>query len=117
VDRYEVAQLLEFHKREAKPEWWAMFDRQGRSEEELIDDAACLGGLRPDTAIAPFPNKRSTVYTFRFPPQDCKIKSGDDCLRSDTLEPAGEVLSIDDESLRIQLKIGPSRSPLPSEPH
>jgi uncharacterized protein len=32
-----VAQLLEFHKREAKPEWWAMFDRQGRSEEELLN--------------------------------------------------------------------------------
>jgi Cdc6-like AAA superfamily ATPase len=31
------------------------------------------------------------------------------------LEPAGEVLSIDDESLRIELKIGPSRSHLPSE--
>ena len=26
-----TAHLLEFHRREAKPQWWAMFDRQGRS--------------------------------------------------------------------------------------
>jgi len=30
------SQLLEFHRRESKPEWWAMFDRQGRTDEELI---------------------------------------------------------------------------------
>jgi uncharacterized protein len=66
-----VAQLLEFHRREAKPEWWAMFDRQGRTEEELINDAECLGGLRADEESLPFrdpkPRSRSTIYTYRFP--------------------------------------------------
>ena len=31
--------LVNFHHREAKPEWWAMFNRQDMAEEELIDDA------------------------------------------------------------------------------
>ena len=33
-----VADMLEFHRREQKVEWWALFDRQTRSEEELVDD-------------------------------------------------------------------------------
>jgi predicted RecB family nuclease len=114
-----VAQLLEFHRRESKPEWWAMFDRQGRTEEELINDAECLGGLRADEELPPFrdpkPRSRSTIYTYRFPAQDAKIRLGDDCFRSETLEPAGEVVAIDEHALRIQLKLGPSRSSLPNE--
>ena len=31
-----VGQLIDFHKREAKPEWWAMFNRQDMTEGELI---------------------------------------------------------------------------------
>ncbi|MFZ4604120.1 MAG: TM0106 family RecB-like putative nuclease, partial [Caulobacterales bacterium] len=42
-----LGHLLEFHRREAKPSWWAMFSRQTMSEEELIDDAECIGGLTP----------------------------------------------------------------------
>ena len=45
-----VGHLLEFHRRENKPAWWAMFNRQQLSEEELIEDAECIGGLRRDPA-------------------------------------------------------------------
>jgi hypothetical protein len=43
-----AGQLIDFHRREAKPDWWAMFNRQDMTEEELIDDAECIGGLEPD---------------------------------------------------------------------
>ena len=43
--RQLVADLVEFHRREAKPGWWALFDRRDRDEDELIDDTECLGGL------------------------------------------------------------------------
>jgi hypothetical protein len=65
-----AGQLVDFHRREAKPEWWAMFNRQGMTEEELIDDAQCIGGLEPDPDRQPFPEKRSIVDSFRFPAQD-----------------------------------------------
>jgi predicted RecB family nuclease len=39
-----------FHRREAKPAWWAIFDSLGRDTDELIDDLDCLGGLE---AIGP----------------------------------------------------------------
>ena len=109
-----VAHLLEFHRREAKPEWWAMFNRLEMSEEELINDAECLGGLRRDPARPPFPVKRSTVHSFKFPPQDFKMGVGDTPLRSDTGAPVGEIVALDDDANTICIKVGPGKS-LPNE--
>jgi predicted RecB family nuclease len=108
-----TAQLLEFHRREAKPQWWAMFDRKGRSEDELIDDAECLGGMRMDRDIKPFPEKRSVVFTYRFPPQDYKFQVGDNCLLSDTLEPAGTIFSLNADDKIVQIKRSMKRERLP----
>jgi uncharacterized protein len=71
-----AGQLIDFHRREAKPEWWAMFNRQDMTEEELIDDAECIGGLEPDPDRLPFPEKRSIVYSFRFPPRTSRCVWG-----------------------------------------
>jgi predicted RecB family nuclease len=111
--RQLVAHLLEFHRREAKPQWWAMFERRDYSEEELIDDVECLGGLRLDKSVAPFADALSTVVTYRFPPQDCKLEAGDSCLVSNTLEPAGTICRLDGESGIVQIKRRASRGPLP----
>ena len=88
-----AACLLEFHRREAKPQWWAMFDRRDRSEEELIEDPECLGGLRTDRTASAFPVARSTVFTYRFPPQDCKLGPGDTVLLAETLERSAPSIS------------------------
>jgi uncharacterized protein len=105
--------LVDFHKREAKPEWWAMFNRQDMTEEELIDDAECIGGLRADPDRPPFPEKKSIVYSFRFPAQDFKMSLGDDVLIADTLTPAGEIVHLDEDRFKISLKRGKKRGPLP----
>jgi uncharacterized protein len=118
-----VGQLLEFHRREAKPVWWAMFQRQKMSEDELIDDAECVGGLRPDPAAPPYPDKRSMVHTFLFPPQDFKLRVGQRAKRADTLKDAGEIVFLDEDAGQIALKIGlkaepygPALSLIPSGP-
>jgi hypothetical protein len=108
-----AGQLVDFHRREAKPEWWAMFNRQDMTEEELIDDAECIGGLESDPDRQPFPEKRSIVYSFRFPGQDFKMNLGDDVLIADTLAPAGEIVHLDEDTFRISLKRGKKREPLP----
>ena len=95
-----VADLLEFHRREAKPEWWAMFNRQDLSEDQLIDDADCISGLRHDPSIAPRKIARSIVSTFTFPPQDFKLRIGDKPRRAATLEPAGEIVALDEDHRR-----------------
>jgi predicted RecB family nuclease len=107
-----LAYLLEFHRRDAKPKYWAMFTRQEMQNEELIDDAECIGVLSPDPARPPRPEKKSMVYSFTFPPQDFKMRVDDDVLRAGTLEPAGEIFELDEDARRISLKIGAKWSPL-----
>jgi predicted RecB family nuclease len=111
-----LGHLLEFHRREAKPSWWATFARQEMSEEELIDDSECIGGLRPDPSKAPYPDKRSTVYSFTFPAQDFKMRLGDTPVRAGTLEPVGEIVALDEQSREISLRLGPTRTPLGGSP-
>ena len=102
-----LAYLLEFHRREAKPEYWAMFDRQTLTEEELTDDPECIGGLRIDPRRPKYDEKRSAVYSFTFPPQDFKMKVGDRPIRADTLLPVGEIVALDADEGAISLKVGP----------
>jgi predicted RecB family nuclease len=103
-----VGQLLEFHKREAKPEWWFQFTRADMSLEELIEDSECIGGLERDTSQPPFPEKRSMVHTFGFPPQDFKMRKSDRPRRASIArEPVGEILELDEKAGLIRLKLGP----------
>ncbi len=106
-----VGHLLEFHRRENKPSWWGMFNRQQLPEEELIEDAECIGGLRRDAKAPPYAVKKSMVYTFLFPPQDFKMRVGDRPKRAATLTDAGVVVSIDEDRGRICLKIGNDAEP------
>src|SRR6185312_5956700 len=103
-----VSQLLDFHRREAKPAWWRQFQCVDLTEEELIDDAECIGGLRRDPSTPPFREKKSLVHTFVFPPQDFKMRKGGRPRRAGTREPAGEIFSVDEDARRLQLKAGPS---------
>ncbi len=99
-----VFQLLDFHRRAAKPEWWAMFARREMDEEELIDDPECIGCL--EMVNQPQTVKRSLLYTYRFPEQEFKFKAGDSCHRADTLDRAGTINEIDEKGLILRLKLG-----------
>jgi predicted RecB family nuclease len=107
-----LVDLLEFHRRESKPAWWAVFSRQDLPHLELLEDAECLAGLEPHPDMPPRAEKRSTIHTFTFPAQDFKLKVGDSPRRAGSLEPAGEVISINEDEGIIELKLGPSRTPL-----
>ncbi|GAA0308848.1 TM0106 family RecB-like putative nuclease [Sphingomonas oligophenolica] len=110
--RHLLVDLLEFHRREAKPTWWAMFTRQDMDAEALLDDAESIANLQPHPTRLPWKDKRSMVHAFTFPAQDFKMRVGDEPVRSGTLEPAGEIVSLDEEERVVELKVGPSRSPI-----
>lgn len=101
-----TACLLNFHRREAKPAWWALFARREMEEADLLDDLECIAGLERDPANPPFPEKRSLIHTYRFPLQDFKLAVGDQCNRVDTLSYAGTIVSLDEEARLLQLKLG-----------
>ncbi len=101
-----------FHKREAKPAQWAVFDSAGKDEDDLIDDLDALAGLE---AIGPAePVKRSTLRRYRFPIQETKLRAG----RKATVPvidgpPASVSIEELDRSLRIiAIKAGPGKSHL-----
>ena len=113
--RRHLADLLEFHAREDRPQWWEYFDRQLRFEEELIDDTECIAAL---TLVgAPEPVKRSLLHRYRFPPQETKRRAGDQVVSVRTLEYAGIIENLDDEGMVIHIKRGAKDGPLPERLH
>ena len=62
-----MAQLVDYHRREDKPVWWAFFERRGMSAEELVEDAESIGDLRPVAGVEPEAEKKSLVYTLELP--------------------------------------------------
>ncbi len=107
-----LADLLGFHRREEKPEWWAQFDRQEKSHEDLVDDAECLGNLTLDADAPVGSIDRSRLYTYTFPPQDTKLKVGSDALLR-SFESAGTIHQLDSDLGRVVIKRGANRDALP----
>jgi uncharacterized protein len=100
-----------FHKREAKPAWWAIFDSLTREEHELIDDLDALSGL---TAVRPIEQvKRSVIREYTFPKQETKLRSG----RSATVPTVEGFASVSIEEMdrtncTITLKVGQAKAAL-----
>lgn len=70
-----MADLLEWHEREDKPEWWAYFNRLELDDDEMFDDSECIAGLEPFGE--PVPEKRSLIWTYQFDPaQEIKLGKG-----------------------------------------
>lgn len=65
-----LAWTLEFHRREAKPLFWRLFDRLGLSDEELADDMDCLAGCQRTSTAPLLPNEgaRNLAYEYKFDP-------------------------------------------------
>lgn len=62
-----LADLLEFHRREEKPQWWDYFRLKEATDEELLDDRKGVAGLE---FVEKLPGARSPIERFRFPPQE-----------------------------------------------
>ncbi|MGC9419727.1 MAG: TM0106 family RecB-like putative nuclease, partial [Rhodovulum sp.] len=101
-----------FHKREAKPAQWAVFDSAGKEEDELIDDLDALAGLE---AVGPAePVKRSMARTYRFPPQETKLRGGKKATVpvGDGPPATVEITALDRSGREITLKAGPKKADL-----
>ena len=110
--------LLEFHNREAKPQWWNCFERQNKFEDELIDDPECLGGLKRISISKS--SKKSKIYRYRFPPQEYKLKEGYQPVNIKPLhilglETVGIIEEIDDNKCIIKIKRGSTKEKLPKK--
>ena len=72
--------MLDWHRREAKPDYWMFFARRKMSDDELLDDRECISGLEYVGDVEQV--KLSTVQRYAFAPQDHKFKVGRHAVRS-----------------------------------
>jgi len=100
-----------FHKREAKPAWWAIFDSLGKEEDELIDDLDALGGL---VATGPLDVvNRSVTRIYKYPAQETKLRAGS--RATVPTEDGFSSVSIEDMDRRertVTVKVGVKRADL-----
>jgi predicted RecB family nuclease len=101
--RWLLAQLLQWHRREDKAEWWHYFYLRALSDEELVDEPDAIGGLTPIGPVGE-PEKRAQVFRYTFDPsQEYKIAVGDtpDDPRAKS---AGKVMALDAAAGTIDLR-------------
>ena len=110
-ERWLAAQLLDYHRREAKPAWWAFFQRLKLTPGELLEDAESIGELEPAGEATPW--KKSLAYPFTFPPQQHKLGPGNEVVDPLTGEGAGTILALDDAEGRLELVRGPKLADVP----
>ncbi|MBA4766197.1 MAG: TM0106 family RecB-like putative nuclease [Sphingomonadales bacterium] len=104
-----VGHLTQFHRRADKPAFWAMFDRCEREPDELAEDHECIGGIVPDPdgdGVWQRPEKRSTISSYRFPPQETKLREGSTVLHAPSLAKVGTIVALDCEAGTVEIKRG-----------
>lgn len=103
-ERYLLANLMAYHRREEKPAWWEYYDRCENVDELLEFDKTAIAGLKLREDIAPYKVKQSFVYTYSFPDQLHKMAAGDDADNPRTHKRAGTIVKVDDDENLLELK-------------
>jgi len=120
-DRWLLAQLLDYHRREDKPGYWKLFRQLDSSDAELELDAEALAGLERIGDPEPMPKpSQSFLQRFFYPTQEHKIGRGKyldphSCAidpetgESDRRPKKVEVVEIDDQAGTLGLKLSTGR--------
>ena len=76
-ERWLAGELLAYHGRSAKQQWWAFFQRKEMTQAQLLADSEALAGLDLRADVPPIPVKNSLAHPMSFPLQEHKVESGD----------------------------------------
>lgn len=126
-----MADLLEWHQRESRPEWFVHYEQiEKYDEQNFIESGDCLGGLRLVGPVGTI--DKSTIWRFNFPAdQDHKFAEGDkvydprpahdkvfdesqgdkaesqgDKVKYPRVKELGKIVALDDTNGTIDVKIG-----------
>ena len=98
--RWLLANLLGWHRRESKADWWEYFRLKDLTDEDLLDERCAVSGLRWIERIGAQRNIPTDRYSFEK--QETDLRAGDKvCERG---ERVGEVLAIDIVARTIDIK-------------
>ena len=95
--------LLDFHRRCEKPVWWALFARQQATDDDLLEDIEVIAGL---SQVKPHvPNSDGWSCCYRFPEQEFKLKTGDNCAVVESMLEA-KLVVIDEDNREVSFDVG-----------
>ncbi len=100
--RWLLAQLLEWHRREKKAQWWEYFRLLDLPMDELVDERTPIAGLTYEGVVETI--KKSDVHRYRFPAQDFDIREGTRVVDPATGGSPGTVIDVDAAACTIDLK-------------
>ncbi len=103
-----IKNLVGFHRREQKPEWWEIFDRMEKSHNELEDDPECIGNC---VLKSPKPEleDKGYVFTYKFNDQEYKLKKDTDVYDVHVNSSIGKIIAIEEQSPNkniVKIKLG-----------
>jgi predicted RecB family nuclease len=95
-----LADLLDWHRREAKAEWWEFFRMKDLTDEDLLEERSAIASLT-------FVERLSLVHKvptdrYSFDKQEMDVRAGDKvCERGEKI---GEVVGIDTVARTVDIK-------------
>jgi uncharacterized protein len=118
--RWLLAAIVDWHRRETKPQWWDHFRLLEAPMDDLVADSAALGELELVGEVGRA--AKSVIHRYRFDPaQDTKLKEGESPIDPATGRGAGTIVALDPLAGTIDLKHGPGvehpHALIPSRPY
>jgi predicted RecB family nuclease len=100
-----LAGLLDWHRREARPEWWEYFARLEMADDQLREDPYALAGLVPEGLARPDGSASVQRYAFDAS-QESRIDLGHKWIDPATGKPAGLVVWVARATGHLDLRRG-----------
>ena len=100
-----MADLLEFHRRSEKPQWWEKYARAEMAFDDLLESVDAIAGL----VRVP-----GTVDEYEYPEQEIKFDAGKQAIWLE--HPTGLKVTlheIDEDRRRVRLSLARKHGPLP----
>jgi uncharacterized protein len=95
-----LANLLDWHRREAKADWWEFFRMKDLTDEDLLDERSAIAGLTFLGRLAVV--RKIPTDRYSFVRQETDVRAGDEVGQRG--EKIGEVVAIDVVARTIDIK-------------
>jgi predicted RecB family nuclease len=95
-----LADLLEFHWREAKSGWWEHYRALELPPPDRLEDRACIAELTLVKEVERV--KQSIVYLYTFPEQEHSLRTTPEPCDPATGKPPGDVLEIGPRHVKLK---------------
>jgi predicted RecB family nuclease len=98
--RWLLANLLDWHRREDKANWWEFFRLKAMTDEDLLDERGALSGLKHDRRLSVVRQIPADRYAFER--QETTVRPDDEVyFRGDKI---GTVVAIDLDACWLDIK-------------